>query len=288
MIAKQTRASLKVIGTSALGILTLSALTRADAATQPVAGEQPAHRAEQAKLWADIGKLPNFWEGSWHGTANIWEVFREPPAYTPSARQYIENYRPPEDTSFANCKPLGMPMAMNVVSMPIKFFPSPGMIGLYVEVTGLTRFIHVDGRQHSARPNPTYLGESIGHWEGDTLVVDTTGFVPDTMFQVAAKAAGPEGATGGEDVLPILGPHGPNLRFVERMRLKDFNTLEIQTTVHDDTVFSKPYAFPPRYWRRLTSRNAEPQEWACTDNRDFVDPETGKLERDVKDKAKDR
>jgi len=285
-MAADIRTWRKLMGLSALTVLGHVGVVAAGATSAPLTqGETQRHEAEQAKLWADIGMLPNFWEGSWQALNNLWEEFSAPPAYTAFARKYIETYKPPEDTSYANCKPLGMPIAMNVASMPIKFFPGPRMIALYIEAAGQTRFIHVDGREHSARPNPTYLGESVGYWEGDTLVVDTVGFVPDTLFQLGAKAAGPEGATGGEPILPIFGPHGPNLRVVERMRLKDFNTLEIQTTIYDDTIFTKPYALPARYWRRLTEVKDEPQEWACTDNRDFVDPDTGKLEYNVKEKA---
>jgi hypothetical protein len=72
------------------------------------------------------------------------------------------------------------------------------------------------------------------------------------------------------------------------MRLVDFNTLELQTTIYDDTVFKKPYALAPRRYIRGIERKNEPQEWACTDNRDYFDPTTGKLEYNVKDKAESR
>jgi hypothetical protein len=78
------------------------------------------------------------------------------------------------------------------------------------------------------------------------------------------------------------------MRLVERIRLLDIKTLEIQTTIHDNTVFNKPYALPARKFLRGIERRNEPQEWACTDNRDFLDPETGKLELNVKSKAQSR
>ncbi len=56
------------------------------------------------------------------------------------------------------------------------------------------------------------------------------------------------------------------------MRLADFNTLEVQTTIYDDTVFKQPYSLPPRRYIRGIERRNEPQEWACTDNRDYFDP----------------
>jgi hypothetical protein len=86
----------------------------------------------------------------------------------------------------------------------------------------------------------------------------------------------------------IFGQHGPNLRLVERMRLVDFDRLEIQTTIYDDTVFKTPYVLPVRKYLRGIERRNEPQEWACTDNRDYFDPTTGKVEYNVQDKAQNR
>lgn len=267
-----------------------------DAVTQLPARESAEHKTQQAQAWSEISKLPNLWEGTWQGISDIWEDFSAPPSYTPETLKYIASYKPAQDSTFANCTPPGMPFVMYIVAMPMKFFPAPGMIGLYLEDFGQTRFIHMDGRQHSVPLNPTFLGESIGHWEGDTLVVDTTGLVDNTMFQLGSKlgvampipgASGPPppGSPGSKPP-PIFGPHGPNVRYVERMHMKDFNTLEIQTTVYDDTIYARPYSFPPREYHRYVGKRSEPQEWVCSDNRDFLDLESGKLEYDVKEKAK--
>ncbi|TPG54292.1 hypothetical protein [Sphingomonas glacialis] len=249
----------------------------------------PRTAAQQARAWQEIAQEPDLWQGTWQSISPIADDFSKSPDYTPSALAYIKAYKPAEDSPFTNCKPLGLPFVQNIGGMPMKFFQSPGMIAIYVESSGVTRFIHTDGRQHSAQPNPSYLGESIGHWEGDTLVVDTTGLAPDTVFQLGTLS---KGALKEGDHSPIasviFGPHGPNLRLVERMRLVDFNTLEIQTTLHDDTLFKTPYALAPRRFLRGIERRNEPQEWACTDNRDYLDPTTGKLEVNVKDKAQNR
>jgi hypothetical protein len=249
----------------------------------------PQSKEEQAKAWREIATLPDFWQGSWQSISPIADDFPTPPDYTPSALDYVKRYKPVEDSPFANCKPLGLPFVMNIGGMPMKFLQSPGMIALYIESSGMTRFIHTDRQQHSERPNPTYLGESIGHWEGDTLVVDSTGFVPDTLFQIGrldkkARVQGDPSPMAGV----IFGPHGPNLRLVERMRLVDFKTLDVQTTIYDDTVFKRPYSLPARRYIRGIERRNEPQEWACTDNRDYFNPATGKLEYNVKDKAQSR
>jgi len=253
------------------------------------AATAPQSKAVQAKAWREIASLPDFWQGTWQSVSPIADDFPTPPEYTNSALDYIKHYRPVEDSPFANCQPLGLPFVMNIGGMPMKFFQSPGMIALYIESSGMTRFIHTDGRKHSERPNPTYLGESIGYWEGDTLVVDSTGFVPETLFQLgkldkSALAQGDPSPLSGV----IFGKHGANLRLVERMRLADFKTLEIQTTIYDDTVFKRPYTLPSRRYIRGIERRNDPQEWACTDNRDYLDPTSGKLEYNSKDKAQNR
>jgi hypothetical protein len=270
-------------------VCALVALVPAPRSGDAGAAAVPQSKEEQAKAWRDMATLPDFWQGTWQSVSPIADDFPTPPDYTPTSLDYIKKYKPVEDSPFANCKPLGLPFVMNIGGMPMKYFQSPGMIALYIESSGMTRFIHTDRREHSARPNPTYLGESIGHWEGDTLVVDTTGFAPDTLFQMG-KLAKKTLEQGDPSPLSgvIFGPHGPNLRLVERMRLADFNTLEVQTTIYDDTVFKRPYSLPPRRYIRGIERRNEPQEWACTDNRDFFDPTTGTLEYNAKGKAQSR
>jgi hypothetical protein len=254
---------------------------------QSAAKAVPKSAAEQAKAWTQMSKLPDLWQGTWLSISPIADDFSAPGDYTPFALEYIKKYVPTDDSPFANCTPLGMPYAMNIGGMPMKFFQSPGMIALYIESSGAFRFIHMDGRKHSDRPNPTFMGESIGHWEGDTLVVDTTGLLPGTLFQIGKQ--GKDVARQG-DPSPmagvIFGPHGPKMRLVERMRLVNFNTLENQTTIYDDTIFKQPYAVPPRRYSRGIERLNEPQEWVCSDNRDYIDPVTGRLEINVKDKAR--
>ena len=269
---------------SGVCVLALSVLV-----TPAVQATKPRSAAQQARIWQQIAQQPDFWQGTWQSISPIADDFSKQPDYTDSALAYIKNYKPVEDSPFANCKPLGMPFVQNIGGMPMKFLQSPGMIAVYVESSGMTRFIHTDGRKHDDPPNPSFLGESIGHWEGKTLVVDTTGLVPDTLFQLGTL---PNSALRDGDHSPlasaIFGKHGPNLRLVERMRLVDFNTLEIQTTLHDETIFKKPYTLPARRFLRGIEQRNEPQEWACTDNRDYFNEATGKLELNVKDKAQSR
>ena len=266
-------------------LIALAISTSACAADKPA---QPKTRQQQEQAWRAIAALPDFWQGTWQSIGAIADDFPVSPDYTAAALEQIRTFKPTEDSPFANCTPLGLPFAQSIGGMPMKFFQSPGMIALYIESSGMTRFIHTDGRAHSNPPNPSYMGESIGHWEGDTLVVDTTGFVDGTLFQIGRDRRPLLGGDPNPMAGVIFGKHGPEMRLVERMRMLDFKTLEVQTTIHDSTVFKTPYALPPRKFLRGIERRNEPQEWACTDNRDYLDPETGKLELNVKSKAQSR
>jgi hypothetical protein len=74
-------------------------------------------------------------------------------------------------------------------------------------------------------PNPTWMGYSIGKWDGDTLLVDTTGF------------------NDSETILPGGRPHTDALHLIERFRRRDFGHLEIQFTIEDPEVYAKPWRF---------------------------------------------
>ena len=101
------------------------------------------------------------------------------------------------------------------------------MIFLYEEISGNTfRIIPTDGRKHRADTNPSYYGDAVGHWEGDTLVVDTTNFVEDTWF-------GEEGYF-----------HSDAMHVIERL-WRVAENLAFQVTVDDPKVLAQPWTnFP--------------------------------------------
>jgi hypothetical protein len=87
------------------------------------------------------------------------------------------------------------------------------------------RQIFTDGRGLPKDPSPTWTGYSVGKWDGNTLVVDTTGF------------------NDAESILPGGHPHSEDLHIIERFRRRDFGHLEIQFTVDDPKVYAKPWGF---------------------------------------------
>jgi hypothetical protein len=224
-----------------------------------------ALRAAAAPLgssWADVAKIPDFLTGNWQSRTSFLDNPSNDP-FTAGAQAYIASYKPVKDIPFAGagCKTPGMPIVQRLGS-PLKFFYQPGMIAIYIENSSMTRFIKLNAA-HAARPNPTYLGDSVGHFEGDTLVVDTIGF-DDILMQYGDLP----GQGKGPFVLPpeaIFGPHGPNLRMVERMRLVNPDTLEIKLTTYDDTVWKKPYiSSPVQLFVRNRGEDGWPHEWVCS------------------------
>jgi hypothetical protein len=109
------------------------------------------------------------------------------------------------------------------------------------------RRIFLDGRDHPADPDPTWLGHSIGHWEGETLVVDTIGTNGLGRALNGLVTNGPGGR-------PAAGPRLPTsaaLHLVERMRLLEAGgILEVETTVDDPTLYRRPFTFKKYFQRR--------------------------------------
>jgi hypothetical protein len=102
------------------------------------------------------------------------------------------------------------------------------MVFLYEDISGDPyRIIPTDGRPHAKDPNPSYYGHSVGHWEGNTLVVEAIGFVEDTWF--------------GEDGYF----HSDAMRVTERF-WRDGANLAYQATVDDPKVLTAPWTMPAR------------------------------------------
>jgi hypothetical protein len=149
------------------------------------------------------------------------------PSYKTEFREKVKSLEKNEskvDPVFYCAKP-GVPR----IGSPRKIVQLPKeMIFLYEDISGDPyRVIPTDGRAHNPRANPTYYGEGVGHWDKDTLVVDTTNFVEDTWF--------------GEDGYI----HSDKLHVIERLWLTPENNLVYQVTVDDPGVLTEPWTnFP--------------------------------------------
>ncbi|HEY7334468.1 MAG TPA: hypothetical protein VH639_06265 [Bryobacteraceae bacterium] len=108
---------------------------------------------------------------------------------------------------------------------PFKILPLRGTVVILYELDTTYRQIFTDGRELPKDPNPAWWGYSVGKWDGDTLVVDTTGF------------------NDAETILPNGRPHSDALHIIERFRRRDFGHLEIQFKIDDPKIYAKPWSF---------------------------------------------
>ncbi len=127
------------------------------------------------------------------------------------------------DPYITSCAPFGIPRMMNHVS-PFEILQTRNRVIMLFESGNSIRQIWMDGRGHPADWDPTWLGHSIGHWDGDTLVVDTVGMNDKTWLDTAGH------------------PHSDALRIVERIRRVDHNTLENTLTFEDPKTYTKPWS----------------------------------------------
>jgi hypothetical protein len=138
------------------------------------------------------------------------------------------------------CWPAGMPIMMTRV-WPVTMIQLPTAVYMISELMNSLRVVYLDGRQHTD-PDlavPSFNGESIGRWEGDTLVIDTKNFVDHHHWI--------------HDRLGI--PASDQLRIVERIKmLPGNNRLEIQFTLSDPKVFKGEWVFT-KFWNRVNNRD---------------------------------
>jgi hypothetical protein len=153
------------------------------------------------------------------------------PQYWQTVKEFDQNAN--EEDPSNNCMPAGIPrgaIPSYIGQMPNYFvFVYPGQGGLIATQT-MYRMIPMDGRKHTPLEDldGTYTGEAIGHWEGDTLVVDTWGFNSSTWFD----------QVGGYF-------HSENMHVIERFH-RDGNTLTWTATVEDPDVLLEPWTTTPR------------------------------------------
>ena len=137
------------------------------------------------------------------------------------AKQRESEFR--KDDPYSHCLPIGVPR-INASNRPFKIVQTPGLVAILYESTFIFRQIFLDGRALPKDANPTWMGYSVGRWEGGTLVVETTGFNGRTWL---------DGDKGR--------PHTDALRVTERFRRPDFGRLEMEVTVDDPKAYTKPF-----------------------------------------------
>lgn len=143
---------------------------------------------------------------------------------------------------------------------PLQILDGGNQIVILNETIMQPRRIYTDGRKHPDDPDPTWLGHSIGHWEGETLVVDTVGTNGRGRALNGLISNGP----GGQPSTAPRLPASDRLHLVERIRLiEGGQILEVSTTVDDPKTYQQPFSFKKFFQRRP---DIDLIEFQCVDN----------------------
>jgi hypothetical protein len=216
----------------------------------PAPGGRAAHPKGQ---YAALDALPD-----WGG---IWFLNRREPGAAPPPRpalkgDYLARFEQWQQEvaandgvtrrSRSNCSPPGMPRIMQLAQYPYEFLFTPGRVTINQEAWMQTRTIWTDGRAHPDDPDPTFMGHSIGRWEGDTLVVETVGILEELEF------------TGGS-------LHSPEFRVTERIGLsaESPDVLVNRIRMEDPHALAEPYEVTVTYRR---DREGSLIEFQCSEN----------------------
>jgi hypothetical protein len=136
-------------------------------------------------------------------------------------KQRADDFR--RDTDGIHCLPPGPKAGIGLGGFPMKIVQTPNLLVILYEYQTIFRQIFADGRALPQDPNPTWMGYSVGHWDGDTLVVTTMGYNDRTTIDLAGH------------------PHTEALRVSERYRRRDAGHIDLQVTLDDPKAYTRPW-----------------------------------------------
>ena len=149
---------------------------------------------------------------------------RDPAPYKPEPEAKRQEFlaRRGIDDPMALCLISGVPR-ITFRPLPLQIFQLPGQLVMLYETHHAFRIVPTDGRPHPADIEPSFLGDSVAHWEGDTLVMDVIGFNTKTWL------------------LGVGTVHSEKLRVTERYTRDSFDTIHYEAIMDDPEVFTKPW-----------------------------------------------
>jgi len=173
-----------------------------------------------------------------------------PLPFTPWGAQTFKNYDVTKFDYTGHCLPQGLTRSMNS-PFPIEIFQTERRLAVLYEAWNVFHVIPTDGRGHPKDTDPTWMGNSIGSWEGDTLVIDTTGFNEKTNLDTVGH------------------PHSGELHVIERFNRTDVAHISYEITIDDAKTYLKP-------WKNTRVFTLRPEweilEYSCEENnKDLTD-----------------
>jgi len=231
-------------------------------ATCAVVASGPCTRAAEtlinppptAQQYADLAKLPD-WSGVWNPVISDQDrrIRSDPTPWNEQAAKEVVEMVAEERAGkprplFVECLPEGMPAWMLVTHNALEFLFTPGRITILGESDGnRLRRIYTDGRPHPEDPDPSFHGHSIGHWEGDTLVVDTVGVMPQAYVAVS-EAVGV--------------PNNGDLHVIEHIHLAGADYLHDDLEIIAPKILTRPWK-TTRIFTRQRARKFDIVEGVC-------------------------
>lgn len=162
----------------------------------------------------------------------------------PEASEVIRNRQKDRHTPDERCLPVGVPRA-ELIGFPFKIVQTPGLIVMLFEADYSRRQIYTDGRKLPVDPNPAWMGYSVGHWEGDTLVVDSAGFTDNVWIDAVGH------------------PVSESTRVQERFARRDFGHMDLEVTITDPKMYTRPVTFKVT---ELLVPDSDILEYLCNEN----------------------
>jgi hypothetical protein len=165
-------------------------------------------------------------------------------------------------STFERCITRGMPGAMSPTAYNnnYRITQSPGFVAIQIEMLGGARVIPTDGRTHVRSSIRQWMGDSVGRWEGDTLVVDTTNFTDKILYRGAAE----------------------NLHLVERFTRVGPGEIDYRVTIEDPTTFAKPWTLAIPF----VNTGEDMFEYACHEGNYGMEGILSGARQEEKEKAK--
>ncbi len=204
--------------------------------------------------WAELAELPDF-SGTW--SPDIRDQFAQmisnPPPWKPHIQEQVDYWFQEEEEGrpkglFIDCLPHGSPSLMAVTHNAIEFLFTPGRVTVLGESDGnRMRRIWTDGRDMPEDPDPSFDGYSVGYWDGDTLVVETTAILPQVYLAISEAVGIPN--NGGMTVS-------------ERIHLIEPDLMAVDMVVHAPEILTGPWETRRLFHRRRT-RSHEIEQGVC-------------------------
>jgi hypothetical protein len=222
---------------------------KADAPQVETLPEPASHGAGLLGVWSQFPRI-----GSRSAGEGGFVFSKEEPPMTPWALEKYKSTKAPHtggytgesDDTTLKCYPPGVPR-IYLFNFPMEILVVPGRVLIVHEFGHFIRQIWTDGRPHPQNLNPGWMGDSIGKWEGNTLVVDTIGFNDKTWLDQVGH------------------PHTEDLHLVERIHRTAPDMLQIDFTFDDPKAYTRPWTGTKLF---KLHKDWQISEYICEDNFD--------------------